>query len=84
MLNPKPNSVQVSVKEKEPSNSLYETPNKSGVAKEVNASEIPFWVLLLKLLKSTRIPFISGKHQLIKNTKSILEGNHFLGLNYHY
>jgi len=69
MLNPKPNSIQVAVREKEPSNNLTATPNKPGIAKEVNASEIPFWVLLLKLLKSTRIPFISGKHQIIKKYK---------------
>lgn len=69
MLNPKPNSIQVAVKKEQPTNSLYETPNKPGVAKEVNASEIPFWVLLLKLLKSTRTPFISGKHQFIKKYK---------------
>ncbi len=77
MLNPKPNSIQVAVKEKKPTNSLYETPNKPGVAKEVNASEIPFWVLLLKLLKSTRIPFISGKHQLIKKYKEYFGGQPF-------
>lgn len=77
MLNPKPNSIQVAVKEKKSTNSLYEKTSKPGMAKEVNTSEIPFWVLLLKLLKSTRIPFISGKHQFIKKYKEYFGGRPF-------
>ena len=77
MLNPKPNSIQVAIKKDKATNNLYEAPKSPGVAKEVNASEIPFWVLLLKLLKSTRIPFVAGKHQLLQKYQEYFSGKPF-------
>lgn len=63
MLNPKPNSVHVSVKKKQKTNNTYQTPKTVGTF-QGNATNIPFWYLLLKLLKSIHIPFVAAKHLL--------------------
>ena len=71
MLNPTPNSIHVKVKKEQKTNSLYEVKNKPN-AQKGKASDISvWWILLLKILKSARIPFIAGKHQFLKKYEEL-------------
>ena len=71
MLNPTPNSVQVKQKKKQKTNSLYEVKNKPNASKGKASDISVWWILLLKILKSARIPFTAGKHQFLKKYEEL-------------
>jgi len=71
MLKPTSNSVQVKQKEKQKTNSLYEVKNKPTASKGKVYDISVWWILLLKILKSARIPFIAGKHQFLKKYEEL-------------
>lgn len=68
MLKPRSNPVHVSVRKKQKRTQTYETPKTVGIFQS-KAPKIPFWYLLVRLIKSMKIPFIAAKHQILETYK---------------